>query len=284
MRKEKWRPKPKIDYIEGGIISPPAGVASRYRAELNALIESMNSAYLREIEAFFKNPDVKEFFAMDDSTSAQAKMITNYLYKRFTGLFNKRAKKMAERFTAQSDKANKSQVNESMKKMNLQFAIPRKDISERVLDDDTRAIINENIGLIKSIGQQYMAQVNGSIMRSITNRTGLGQLKKEIEALKQVSKRRAEIIALDQTRKASQVLSRARYTQLGVEEYTWRHQSGSVEPRELHIGYDGRVFRYDTPVLVQKATRTQPEQYGFPGTAINCRCVARAVIRPQPKD
>ena len=282
-RKEKWRPRQKKEFIAGNVIAPPAAVSLRYKAELQALISRMSAEYEREIKKLFNTEDVREFFAQDDSPSAQARILTNFLSRKFTSMFAKRARPMAEKFTKQSDNANKAQIGESLKKMSPQFAIPRAALSEH-LNENLSAIVTENVNLIKSIGQQYLSQVNGSVMRSITQGTGLAQLRKEIEAHKQVSMRRAEIIALDQTRKVTQTLSRVRYQEEGIEEYVWRHTAGSVEPRELHIGYDGQVFRYDTPVLVQKASKTQPAQYGFPGTAINCRCTAMAVIRPRSQD
>lgn len=279
-RDQRWQPKTQPQAITGNVIVPPAAVAARYNAELRALIDRMANEYEREISKLFNTDHVQEFFAQDDSTSAQARILTNYLTNKFVSMFKKRAKPMAEKFTKQSNKANKAQVRESLKKMSPQFAIPRAALSEH-LNENLSAIVTENVNLIKSIAQQYLTQVNGSVMRSITQGTGLAQLKKEIYAHKQVSMRRAEIISLDQTRKVTQTLSRVRYQEEGIEEYTWKHTSGSVEPRELHIGYDGQIFRYDTPILVQKASKTQPAQYGFPGTAINCRCRAMAVIRPQ---
>jgi len=276
-RNEPWQPKKQAAVITGNVIVPPAAVSSRYQADLRALIDKMSTEYHREIERLFKTEDVQKFFAQDDSPSAQARILTNYLSRKFTSMFAKRAKPMAERFAAQSNKANRAQVGESLKKMSSQFAVPRTALSEH-LNENLSAIVTENVNLIKSIGQQYLSQVNGSVMRSITQGTGLAQLKKEIDAHKQVSLRRAEIIALDQTRKTSQALSRARYQEEGLTHYVWKHTSGSVEPRELHIGYDGQIFEYGKPILVQKATRTQPAVYGFPGTAINCRCRAVAVI------
>lgn len=281
-RKELWRPKNQDKFISGLVIVPPAAVASRYRTELRDLIERMSTEYEREIKKLFNTSDVKEFFAQDDSPSAQARILTNFLTRRFTSMFNKRSKKLAERFANQSNNANKTQVRESLKKMSLQFSIPREALSEG-LNENLSAIVTENVNLIKSIGQRYLAQVNGSVMRSITQGTGLAQLTKEIRAHKQVSMRHAELIALDQTRKTSQTLARVRYLDEGIYEYTWRHRSGSVEPRQAHIDLDGSVHRYDTPILVQKANGKQPAVYGFPGTAINCRCAAIAIIRPQKK-
>ncbi len=279
-RKEKWRPKPQQKFIQGNAIIPPAGVASRYKAELQAMIVRMSDEYEREVKKLFAHEDVQAFFAQDDSPSAQARILTNYLSRKFLRLFAQRAKPLAEKFTGQSDKANKTAVRESLKKMSLQFAVPTETLSEH-LNESLSAIVTENVNLIKSIGQQYLAQVNGSVMRSITQGTGISQLTKEIRAHKAVSMRRAEIIALDQTRKTTQTLSRVRYLDEGILEYTWRHRSGSVEPRQAHIDLDGTIHRYDTPILVQKASGKQPAVYGFPGTAINCRCAAIAIIRPQ---
>ena len=60
-------------------------------------------------------------------------------------------------------------------------------------------------------------------------------------------------------------INQLRQEELGVEFYIWRSQD-DAKVRDLHAGYDDRVFRWDSP----------PEG-GHPGEAYNCRCYAEPI-------
>lgn len=267
-RKTKWVPR-KGDIVKGDPINPPLGVASSYAAEMRALIDVMSAEVEAEIRDLFKQPE----FAMDASPSAQARILTNALIKKFTERFNGKAKSTAEKFTRRANKANESAVKSSIQKMAGDISLPAAPFSPEV-QDILSAIVTENVSLIKSIGQQYLGQVQQSVMRSIAQGTDITGLVKELQRHKGVSLRRAKIIAFDQTHKISNALSRARFMNAGITKYVWRHTGGSNEPRPLHVKYDGRTFRYDTPVKVQD----DPVVYGYPGTLINCSCRQQPVV------
>ncbi len=63
----------------------------------------------------------------------------------------------------------------------------------------------------------------------------------------------------------SGAINQLRQEELGVEFYIWRSQD-DAKVRDLHAGYDDRVFRWDSP----------PEG-GHPGEAYNCRCYAEPI-------
>jgi hypothetical protein len=157
------------------------------------------------------------------------------------------------------------------KKMNLQFAIPRELYSTH-LQEGFADIVTENVKLIEEAPPEYHADFAEAVRRSITDGTGLWLLENDIQQLMGIPPESAGLIALDITRKVQETLSRVRYEGYGLEEYTWRYPSGSVEPCHFHLEYEDKIFRYDTPILVQKATKTQSAMYGWPGTAKNCRC------------
>jgi uncharacterized protein with gpF-like domain len=99
-----------------------------------------------------------------------------------------------------------------------------------------------------------------------------------------ISRRRARLIARDQTRKANAVVNQTRSTSIGIEEYIWRcvddmrvvGRPGGLYPKGSaqhgnHWKLNGRKFRYDSP----------PAQGpGNPGWGIGCRCFAEPVIDP----
>ena len=95
-----------------------------------------------------------------------------------------------------------------------------------------------------------------------------------------VSATNAKRIARDQTNKTIGDLTKVRHEQAGVTEYIWRTaedervvgEPGGLYPtgnsRHMnHAERDGKRFRWDNP---------PPD--GHPGQAIQCRCVAQAVI------
>jgi len=77
---------------------------------------------------------------------------------------------------------------------------------------------------------------------------------------------RAKVIARDQINKLNGQLTQARQENLGITHYVWR-TSGDERVRDRHADLDGQRFAWDSP----------PDE-GHPGHAVQCRCVAEAVL------
>ncbi len=75
-----------------------------------------------------------------------------------------------------------------------------------------------------------------------------------------------KVIARDQIASLNGPLTQARQQAVGIRHYIWR-ASGDERVRDLHDEYNGQRFSWDDP----------PED-GHPGEAVQCRCVAEAVI------
>lgn len=139
----------------------------------------------------------------------------------------------------------------------------------RPMQDALNATTQENVGLIKSIPQQYLAQVEGMVMRSVALGGDLGTLAQSIERQYGVTKRRAALIARDQNNKATAVMTRARFKQIGVKKAIWRHSAGGKEPRPTHVANSGKPFDIDKGWYDPAVKR-----FIQPGELINCKCVA----------
>jgi uncharacterized protein with gpF-like domain len=145
----------------------------------------------------------------------------------------------------------------------------------RAMNDVLRATIAEQVGLIRSIPEQYLAQVQGSVMRSVQAGRDLGTLAKELQAHYGVIKRRAAFIARDQNNKSTAMMTRVRQTELGIKRAEWRHSGGGKTPRPSHVKASRDRIQYD----VDRGWFDPDEgRYIFPGELINCRCVARSII------
>jgi SPP1 gp7 family putative phage head morphogenesis protein len=139
--------------------------------------------------------------------------------------------------------------------------------------DILAATVNANVGLIKSIPQEYLTQVEGMVMRSVQTGRDLGQLTRDLQRQYHVSRKRAAFIARDQNNKATSAIQKARQLELGLNEGIWMHSGGGKEPRPKHVRASGTRFK-----LTKGLKIGDKGQWVMPGEEINCRCVWRAVI------
>lgn len=141
------------------------------------------------------------------------------------------------------------------------------------------AAISENVSLIKSIPERYFTDINGAVMRSISGNLSKGSLQESIERVGGVTKRRAQLIAQDQTRKLYQNLNLREFQRRGIKKFKWKHHAGSREPRLYHemdwpTGLNNGIFDLDNPPVIDKRTGER----GYPGQLPYCRCTMAAVI------
>jgi SPP1 gp7 family putative phage head morphogenesis protein len=101
----------------------------------------------------------------------------------------------------------------------------------------------------------------------------LGTLSKELQEHYGVTRRRAAYIARDQNNKATAAMTRARQTELGLDEAMWRHSGGGKHPRPTHLAMNGQRYKISEGMWDSAVNR-----FILPGEEPNCRCVSRAII------
>ena len=275
-QKRKTRRKstflPKV--IEGKPLNPNTSVAVRYEKKLRTIVRRMTDEVEREIFNLFKKPVASSYFAQDDTLSAQAKILLNALQEKFSDLFGLEAKPFSDSFINDSDRASAASLHGSLKELSRGMTL-KADVITGEIKEILAASVTENVGLIKSIPSKYLSEVNGAVMRSITTGNGLADLVPFLKKHKNMTERRATFIAKDQTKKAFANLNRARLEKLGVSEYKWLHSRGSLHPRKLHQEYNGLIFKWSEPPILNPKTGER----AHPGIGINCKCKALPVIR-----
>lgn len=90
----------------------------------------------------------------------------------------------------------------------------------------------------------------------------------------QVSKSKAEFLARQETSLLLSKFHESRYRQIGLDEYRWS-TSNDERVRHDHELLDGKVFRWDDPPVVDRATGRK----GHPGEDFGCRCVAIPLVK-----
>lgn len=259
----------------GSPLSPPSSVEARFYTHLDRMTSRMVAVTKREIEAVYRTPEAHAAgVAMDASFASMVARLVKKLQKQFTALFTDRAgglaKAMAEGVSAQTG----AQLGKSLKEVSGGVTLKTDVISGAVADVVT-ASIKQNVALIKSIPATYFEKIEGEVMRSIQTGRGMADLQPAIENLGVVTKKRAALIARDQTSKATTAINRARMQGLGIKKFKWLHSAGGKEPRPLHLNVlNGNVYSLDNPPVIDDRTGER----GLPGQLINCRCRMVPVI------
>lgn len=109
----------------------------------------------------------------------------------------------------------------------------------------------------------------------------MADLQPAIEKLGGISKKRAALIARDQTSKATTAINKTRMAGLGVKKFKWLHSYGGKEPRPLHKDVlNGNIYSMEDPPVIDERTGER----GLPGQLINCRCRMVPVIEFKAED
>ena len=141
-----------------------------------------------------------------------------------------------------------------------------KRVKEVIFSTMLEASIIRNVGLITTIPESVKLGLARKIFQ-IASRGFLSQnrVKKLLMDDYGLDESKADIIALDQSRKYDNVVQEARQVSEGIEEFIWQTM-GDEKVRESHKQREGRVYRWDSDDIK-------------PGQEWNCRCSALASIK-----
>jgi uncharacterized protein with gpF-like domain len=251
-------------------VHPSAGLTAAYRQKLDALTDEMVASVNYWLNASYKANEPR--IAQDELPASALKAALRKLTRRWQKKFNEAAPKLADYFATSVEKRSSTALKNILKEAG--FTVEFKMTSAQ--RDILHATINSNVDLIKSIPQQYLTQVQGSVMRSIQTGKDLGTLAKELEEHYGVTKRRAAFIARDQNNKATSAMTRARQLELGLDEAIWVHSGNNKHPRPTHVAAGRDRIRYKVsegwldPALGRRI---------WPGTEPGCHCISRAVVK-----
>lgn len=250
-------------------VHPNAGITAAYRKKLDALIEEMAASVDYWLQASYK---ANEPLAQDELPASALRAAIRKLTARWQRRFNEAAPKLADYFATAVEKRSSTALKNILK--DAGFTVEFKLTAAQ--RDIINATVNQNVQLIKSIPQQFLGQVEQSVMRSVQTGRDLGTLSKELQDHFGVSKRRAAFISRSQNNLATAALTRSRQVELGITEAIWMHSGGGKEPRKSHLAAGRSKTKYDV-----KVGWYDPEvgKNIFPGELPNCRCVSLAVVK-----
>lgn len=252
-----------------------AGNIKWYQKQLLTEIREMNDEVRREIvNAIRDNPLAQDAnLAMDANPVEMIRKMLDVLSGKWVRDFTNKAKswsdEMIDKTQTAVDRGLLAAARRESMTINMQW-------TDAMLEK-REAIIAENVSLIRSIPEKYFTEVEGMVYRAVARGGDRKMLADEIERnfgkRHGITRRRAEFIARDQTRKATSALSAARQQAAGIVEAEWVHSGGGNKPRHSHVkaGRERKRFKLSEGCLIDG-------EYIMPGQLPNCGCVWRPVL------
>lgn len=256
---------------------PNVGIRDGYQAEIENLIDQMYRSVLWWIRATYR---AREDEIVGDASPArelekQLRQVFRRQEKRWALFAESAPKKFANSINTNTTNQLKSALRSAG--LTVRFKASRK------VNNVLQASIFENVNLIKSIPQEFFKSIRSAVMTSIQNGRDLAFLTGELEKQKGISKRRAIMIARDQTNKATEAVAVARAEEIGVTHGFWMARGGGKVPRETHHGImNGKRFKLSEGLYDPQAERVKGGGYigrkVKPGELINCHCTFKLDI------
>lgn len=129
--------------------------------------------------------------------------------------------------------------------------------------------IDNNVQLITSVPAASLDEMKKVVFDGWYESKSTKAIVKDLQNKFDVSKNKAEFLAVDQTSKLNSQLTQFQQTDAGIEEYIW-DSAGDSRVRKSHRKLDGKTFRWDDPPVVDEKNGRRCH----PGEDYRCRCIA----------
>jgi SPP1 gp7 family putative phage head morphogenesis protein len=248
-------------------IHPNEGVRVWYTQLLQDLARRMLEDIERELGKHYRPAKVR--LAQDDDPIVTLRTVMRVWGRLWQKKFDDLSKDIARSFAGRTARYTDAALRRRMKEagFTVRFRPTPRQISAY------RAIIAENVGLIRSIPQQFLKDVEQSVWSAVQRGGSMSELSTTIRKKYGVTYRRAALISRDQVMKSKSVLENARRAEIGITEAIWQHSSAGKEPRPTHVRMSGKRFKIADGMYDSAEQRNVQ-----PGELINCRCTSRAII------
>lgn len=251
-------------------IRASAAIRAMYERRLLELIDEMHDSIAYWMSARWREhrPDTV-LYGQDASPVDDIAAALDDLAKRWNGRFDDLADKLATYFAKQVGGRCDRQMMADLRKagFTVRFKVTR------AMRQTLKAVVEENVNLIRSISEHHFTQVRTIVMQGVSRGGDLKSITDGLMKQTGVTRRRAVNIARDQNNKAMASVRAAREADLGITEGIWMHSGGGKHPRATHKAFNGKRFK-----LAEGVDFGDGFGKVIPGEAINCRCTWRAVL------
>jgi SPP1 gp7 family putative phage head morphogenesis protein len=251
-------------------------LAAAYASLLRPLVDALREQTRKTVAAlpWPDEPDDDDETFEDDTVFVDTTKRTNYAMIAagflaagaiMAAMFGKRAQPIAKRVVLAAQKTGAQWVDEDAQAL---AGIDAREFFKGKTKVPFQAAIKDNVALIKSIPVQHLERVQALVTAAFEGGKRAEAIAADIEAIGDVTDRRAAFIARDQMAKITSTANEQRLRDLGVERYIWS-TSQDERVRKQHVELEGLEFRFDDP----PDSGTDGEALN-PGHPVACRCSA----------
>lgn len=233
-------------------IAPSATLIKWYREEMIAMMDEMRSELIQDVVKPYRSE-----IAMDGILDWMGHVMDSLVDKwqsRLNGLSEKIASELVGKAKTHYDKRLHNMLRKRGFTVNFRHT--------KYVEDQAKIALEENVALIKSIGNQYMDKVRSAVWRSVKNGYDLESLVKQLKEIDGVEDRRAKNIAKDQCAKLNQAIEDARAKDLGITKAKWLHSSAVKVPRPEHVQANGQIYNIDEGIKFSNGWFKPAQDFG----------------------
>lgn len=250
-------------------INEPVKVEVQYRKSLLVRTQWLKDHQDAIINLLKSNEDRYQTDAPASDLRAKINQLREMYRLRFTAAMTQR---LAKRFFDRMNEYNKNKMKSAFNPLGIDLNETLK--RENLTDFQSIAIQNQ-VDLIKSIESEYFDKIEKIVYNGMTTGQDWDTLAKQIRKATGATEKRSKLIAKDQVTTINSQLAKRRALNAGLTKCEWvktkRFKTKNYNPRESHILADGKVFDINKGLKVDG-------KYIFPGSEINCSCVARYLL------
>lgn len=242
-------------------IAPDASLTKWYREQMQGMMDEMRLDVIDQIVKPYRSE-----IAMDGILDWMGHVIDGLVSKWMKNL-DSISESIAKELVGRSKTNYDKRLHNILRKRG--FTVNFK--HTQYIQDQAQIALEENVALIKSIGNQYLDKVRSAVWRSVKNGYDLESLVKQLKEIDGVEDRRAKNIAKDQTAKLNQAFENARAEELGITEAYWLHSSAVKEPRREHVKANGQRYKLSEGIHFSNGWYKPAEDFG-------CKCRKKLII------
>lgn len=241
----------------------PMAIARSYAGELLKLVAVMRSVTIEVV-----GPQLRDWVRESDKLHGRMDGAAGDAATAFAGirLRLERGRFSTTALQSVARKAGDSTASFQKRQLTRQLSVAigvEVPVFDKDLGAKVEAFTAENIGLIQSIPQQSLQQVQQVVLRGLAAGDRAEALAEDIQERFDVSESRAALIARDQTLKFFADLNQTRQRALGITHFTWA-TANTERTCDICGPLDGNSYAWD-----------KPPAEGLPGQVHpNCQCSA----------
>lgn len=242
---------------------PNAGVEAWYRTQLQTIVNEMAQDMLDTVRRAWRDAGL----AQDARKRPTPAVLLDRALSKWGGLWVHRLNTTATKLATNFAQRNKRATEQSMKAALADAGFTVRFTADKLTRNAVDAVIAENVGLIKSIPERYLTDVQVEVMQNVMTGSDLNALANGLVEKYGIAHRRAAFIAKDQNHKAKAAIERARRLDAGITRAKWKHSHAGKDPRPTHVAMDGELYDISTGMFDEAVNHNV-----WPGTEPHCRC------------